>query len=338
LLNGFVYPVDVRAAIDRRRRSDIENNHTATHLMLGALRTVLGNHVVQRGSYLNDSFLRFDFSHFAKVTDEELARIEDIVNEKIRENIALLVYQNMPYNEALKLGATATFGEKYGEFVRVIVFDPSFSIELCGGTHVAATGKIGVFKILSEGSVSAGVRRIEAVTAKKALEYVDEQINLVKQLKEMVKGQSVIKSVEGLLTDNAALQKKVEGMEQQQVMELRKSLLKQLVKEDGLSVLAEVVHVPSSNSLKQLAMELKKEGDYIVLGAVIDNKPMIAVAVKDEVIKSHGLHAGNIVKESAKEMGGTGGGQPSYAMGAGTDASKLPAAVEKARAILRPVR
>ena len=331
LLSWLVYPIDVKATIDKRRRSDIENNHTATHLMLGALRTVLGNHVVQRGSYLNDSFLRFDFSHFAKVTDEEIARIEDIVNEKIRENIALVVYQNMPYNEALKLGATATFGEKYGEFVRVIVFDPSFSIELCGGTHVTSTGKIGLFKIQSEGSVSAGVRRIEAVTAKKALAYVDEQIGLLKQIRETVKGQDVIKSVEGLLADNAALQKKVEGMEQQQVTELRKALVKQLVKEDGLSVVAEVVSVPSSNSLKQLAMELRKEVDYIVLGAVIDNKPMLAVAVKDEVIKSHGLHAGNIVKDSAKEMGGAGGGQPSYAMGAGTDAGRLKVAVEKAK-------
>ena len=237
----------------------------------------------------------------------------------------------MPYNEALKLGATATFGEKYGEFVRVIVFDPSFSIELCGGTHVTSTGKIGLFKITSEGSVSAGVRRIEAVTAGKALEYVDEQIGLLKQIKELVKGQDVLKSIGSLQADNSALQKKVEGMEQQQVIELRNTLLKKIVNEDGLGVLVDVVQVPSSNSLKQLAMELRKESDFTVLGAVIDNKPMIAVAVKDEVIRTHGLHAGNIVKESAKEMGGSGGGQPSYAMGAGSDAGRLRAAVEKAK-------
>jgi len=334
VLGGLTEAVGVRVMIDKGRRAAIENNHTATHLMLGALRAVLGNHVVQRGSYLNDEVLRFDFSHFAKVTDEEIARIEDIVNEKIRQNIALVVYQNMPYKDALELGATATFGEKYGEFVRVIVFDPAFSIELCGGTHVAATGKIGLFKILSEGSVSAGVRRIEAVTAKKALAYVDEQIGLVRRVKELVKGQDLVKSVEVLLSERTELQKKVETMEHQQVMELRNTLLKKVSREDGLSSLAEVVTVPSSNALKLLTMELRKESDYVVLGAVIENKPMIAVAVSDGVIKSHGLKAGDVVKEAAKEIGGTGGGQPSYAMGGGTRAEGLKAAVESARSFI----
>jgi len=331
LLSGLSEPVSVEAAIDKERRAAVENNHTATHLLLGALRSVLGNHVVQRGSYLNDEFLRFDFSHFAKVTDEEMARIEDIVNEKIRQDIALVVYQNMPYNEALKLGATATFGEKYGEFVRVIIFDPAFSIELCGGTHVSATGKIGLFKLLSEGSVSAGVRRIEAVTAKKALEYVNGFIAQVRQIKELVKGQDVVKSIEGLLSERTELQKKVESMEHQQVEGLRARLLKEK-KGDAVST---VVEVPSSNALKQLAMELRKETGYVVLGAMIDGKPMIAVAVSDEAIKSQGLHAGQIVKEAAKEIGGTGGGQPSYAMGGGTRPEGLKAAVESANNLIR---
>jgi alanyl-tRNA synthetase len=326
VLAGLSEPVAVKAVINKRRRDAIENNHTATHLMLGALRSVLGSHVVQRGSYLNDEFLRFDFSHFAKLTDEEIARIEDIVNDKIREDITLVVYQNMPYNDALQLGATATFGEKYGEFVRVIVFDPAFSIELCGGTHVTATGKIGLFKILSEGSVSAGVRRIEAVTAKKALEYVDEFISQVRQIKALVKGQNAVKSIETLLIENAGVLKKLESMEHAQVQTLKEGLLKQ-----GGKAITGVVTVSSSNSLKQLTMELKKDKEYVVLGAVIDGKPMIAVAVSDETIKSHGLHAGQIVKEAAKEMGGTGGGQPSYAMGGGIDAGALKRAVDSAR-------
>ncbi len=330
LLNGLSESVSVIASMDKTRRAAVENNHTATHLLLGALRNVLGGHVVQRGSFLNDEFLRFDFSHFSKMTDEEIARVEDIVNEKIRQDIALVVYQNMPYNDALKLGATATFGEKYGEFVRVVVFDPAFSIELCGGTHVSATGKIGLFKILSEGSVSAGVRRIEAVTARKALTYVDGFIGQVRQIKELVKGQDVIKSIEGLLLEKAELQKKVESMEHQQVEGVRARLLKEK-KGDYVST---VVEIPSSNALKQLAMELRKEIGYVVLGSVIDGKPMIAVAVSDEAIKSHGLHAGQIVKEAAREIGGTGGGQPSYAMGGGTRPEGLKAAVESARSFI----
>lgn len=327
LLSGLSEPVNVHAVIDKDRRAAVENNHTATHLLLGALRSVLGGHVVQRGSYLNDELLRFDFSHFSKMTDEEIARVEDIVNEKVRQDISLVVYQNMPYNEALKLGATATFGEKYGAFVRVIVFDPSFSIELCGGTHVSATGKIGLFKILSEGSVSAGVRRIEAVTAKKALAYVDGFIQQVRQIQELVKGQHVVKSIEGLLSERTELLKKVESMEHQQVEGLRARLLKEK-KGDYVSA---VVEAPSSNALKQLAMELRKEIGYVVLGTVIDGKPMIAVAVSDEAIKSHGLHAGQIVKAAASEIGGTGGGQPSYAMGGGNRPEGLKAAVESAK-------
>ncbi|HVW62052.1 MAG TPA: alanine--tRNA ligase [Puia sp.] len=330
VLSGLSEPVSVHAVIDKDRRTAVENNHTATHLLLGALRSVLGSHVVQRGSYLNDEFLRFDFSHFAKMSDEEIARVEDIVNEKIRQDIPLAAYQNMPYNEALKMGATATFGEKYGAFVRVIVFDPSFSIELCGGTHVSATGKIGLFKILSEGSVSAGVRRIEAVTAKKALDYVDGFIQQVRQIQELVKGQHVIKSIEGLLSERTELLKKVESMEHQQVEGLRARLLKEK-KGDYVSA---VVEAPSSNALKQLAMELRKEIGYVVLGTVIDGKPMIAVAVSDEAIKSYGLHAGQIVKAAASEIGGTGGGQPSYAMGGGNRPEGLKAAVESARSFI----
>jgi alanyl-tRNA synthetase len=198
----------VRASIDTNRRSRIMANHTATHLMLSSMREVLGSHIVQKGSFLNDDLLRFDFSHFAKVTPEELQKIEDRVNEKIRENIPLVVKANIPIQEALDLGATATFGEKYGDFVRVIIFDPKFSLELCGGTHVPSTGEIGVFKFVSEGSVSAGVRRVEAVTGQKALELLREQEDTLNQLKELLKSpKDVVKSVQGLLDERSKMRK-----------------------------------------------------------------------------------------------------------------------------------
>src|SRR5690606_3235402 len=176
-----------RAVVDQRKRMLTRDNHTATHLLHAALRQVLGNHVEQRGSLVNEKLLRFDFSHFAPMTDEEVAKVEDIVNEKIRENIQLDERRNVPLAEAKALGAMALFGEKYGDFVRVIVFDPSFSVELCGGTHVPSTGEIGLFKVISEGSVAAGVRRIEAVTAEEAFRFVRKELNLLHEVRNLFK-------------------------------------------------------------------------------------------------------------------------------------------------------
>src|SRR5690606_16731509 len=176
-----------RAVVDRRKRLLTRDNHTATHLLHAALRQVLGQHVEQRGSLVNEKLLRFDFSHFAPMTDEEIARVEDIVNEKIRENIRLEERRNVPLAEAKAMGAMALFGEKYGDFVRVIVFDPAFSVELCGGTHVPATGEIGLFKVVSEGSVAAGVRRIEAVTAEEAFRFVRKELNLLHEARHLIK-------------------------------------------------------------------------------------------------------------------------------------------------------
>src|SRR5690606_22172177 len=170
------------AKVDGSRRNAIMDNHSATHLLQAALKEVLGDHVQQKGSLVNEHLLRFDFSHFSKLSDQELAKVEDIVNGRIRENIPLEEIRNMPIDEAKQLGATALFGEKYGEFVRVIAFDRDFSLELCGGTHVGYTGRIGLFKILSEGSVSAGVRRIEALTGARALAYINGQLNLVREV------------------------------------------------------------------------------------------------------------------------------------------------------------
>ncbi|MGR3809934.1 alanine--tRNA ligase [Jiulongibacter sp. NS-SX5] len=326
----------VQAKIDTQRHSNIIKNHSATHLMLAALREVLGDHIVQRGSYQNDEVTRFDFSHFSKVTDEELQKVEDIVNEKIRQNIKLDERRNVAIDEAMKLGATATFGEKYGDFVRVIIFDPKFSIELCGGNHVPATGEIGLFKFTSEGSVSAGVRRVEAVTGIKALERLREQEAIITELKAVMKSpQDLVASVKALQEEKAALQKKVEALENEKLQNVKLDLLKTVEDKNGAQVIAAIVAVPNADGLKQLAYDLKAklEKPFIVLGTEVNSKPLLAVMIDDSLL-SDTLHAGKIVKEAAKEMRGGGGGQPHFATAGGSDATGLEKAIEKAVSFL----
>ena len=200
------------AAIDTERRQRIANNHSATHLMHAALRQVLGTHVEQKGSLVDDQRLRFDFSHFAKMTPEEIRQVECIVNRKIRENIPNVTYAEIPIDEAKAMGATALFGEKYGDKVRVVVFDKDYSMELCGGCHTSATGNIGMFKIVSEGAIAAGIRRIEAITGEAVEQYLDEQLDLIGQLRESVKANDLVKGVISLNEQNAALRKEVEHL------------------------------------------------------------------------------------------------------------------------------
>ena len=322
----------VTAKIDKTRHANIIKNHSATHLMLAALRNVLGDHIVQRGSYQNDEVTRFDFSHFSKVTDEELQQVEDIVNEKIRQNIALDERRNVPIADAMKLGATATFGEKYGDYVRVIIFDPKFSIELCGGNHVPATGEIGLFKFTSEGSVSAGVRRVEAVTGIKALERLREQEAIINELKALLKApQDLVASVKALQEEKSALQKKVEALENEKLQNVKGELLKEIKEINGAQVIATKVDVPNADALKQLVYDLKAKMDkpYIVLGTELNGKPLLAVMIDDSLL-SDTLHAGKIVKEAAKEMRGGGGGQPHFATAGGSDVNGLQKAIEKA--------
>lgn len=330
-------PIKVLAAIDHRRRADICNNHTATHLMLGALRVVLGNHVIQRGSYLNDQILRFDFSHITKVSDEEIQRIEDIVNRKIWDNIESVIYPNMNYNDAINIGATATFGEKYGDIVRVVIFDPAFSIELCGGTHVSSTGKIGLFKIISESSVSAGVRRIEALTSQAAFNYLNESLLKIKRIKEIVNSVDIIKSVEGLLLEKSVMQKRIDSFENAQLEVLKGDLLKRFNKENGINVLSEVINVSSAQSLKFLAREIQRQiqNSFIVLGAVIESKPQLIIAMDDEVIKLSNLNASSIIKQVSKEIKGTGGGQPTLASGGGIYPEGLEIAITSANILFQ---
>jgi alanyl-tRNA synthetase len=326
----------VVANINEERREKIRTNHTVTHLMLAAMRKVLGTHIVQKGSFQDDNITRFDFSHFAKVTDEELGQIEDIVNEKIRENIQLETKVNIPIAEAIALGATATFGEKYGDFVRVVIFDPKFSVELCGGTHAASTGKIGLFKFISEGSVAAGVRRVEALTGAKAISVINEQLSINTQLKEVLRNNDLIKAVENLLAEKATLQKKVDVLENEKLQDLKNELTKTVVNINGVNVIAAKVSVPSADALKQLCFDLKNKVErfYGVIGAEFSGKPQIAVIIDEEVMKEKNLHAGNIVKELAKEMKGGGGGQPYFATAGGSDASRLELAIEKGKSFV----
>ena len=323
------------------RRTLISSNHTATHLLHAALREVLGNHVAQKGSYVGPDALRFDFAHFTKLTDAELAAVEQRVNERIRQNIVLNEQRNVPIEQARQMGATALFGEKYGDFVRVITFDPTYSVELCGGTHVPATGQIGLFKFTAEGSVSTGIRRIEAKTSAGALAMLNEQLAIINDLRELLnRPQDVVKAVQALQDERAALQKQVEGFENEKLQAIKKELLEKIAPQNitrngAPFVLVERVNVSSADALKQLAFALKANADNLalVLGADIAGKPQLAVLLPDALIQQ-GLNAGKIVKELAKHIRGGGGGQPFFATAGGSDAAGLDAALEQGRALL----
>jgi alanyl-tRNA synthetase len=327
------------AIVDKDRRNNIMNNHSATHLLHAAMKQVLGTHVNQKGSLVNSDYLRFDFSHFAKVTDEELALIEAIVNEKVRENIALDEQRNVPYDVAITSGVTALFGEKYGDFVRVITFDEKFSKELCGGTHVKATGAIGYFKIISESAVAAGVRRIEAITGLGAENFINEQTKLVYQVKELLKNpKDIAKSIEGLLEENARLKKEIEKSILEKSSGLKDELAKTAQSINGVNFIAQQVELPNADAIKNLAYNLKDivPNLYLVLTAVIDGKPNITVMIADNLVKEKGLNAGSIIRELAKEVQGGGGGQPFFATAGGKDVNGLPAVLEKAKGFISP--
>ncbi|MBD2701929.1 alanine--tRNA ligase [Spirosoma sp. BT702] len=332
----------VYAVINTSRRGLTSSNHSATHLLHSALRDVLGTHVAQKGSYVGPDALRFDFSHFSKVTDEQLAEVERIVNEKIREDIKLDEKRNVPIEEAKALGATALFGEKYGDFVRVITFDPNYSVELCGGTHVPATGHIGLFKFTGEGSVSTGVRRVEAKTSAGAEALVNEQMAVLNEVRELLKAPkdrsavAVVKAVQALLEERSALQKQVEALQNEKVQQLKNQLLAKVETVNGHSRLVEKVDVPTADALKQLAYDLKAKVDNlaVVLGADINGKPQLAVMLPDSLIQGKNLNAGQVVKELAKNIKGGGGGQPFFATAGGSDSSGLDAALAQGKELL----
>uniref|UniRef100_F4C5J2 Alanine--tRNA ligase n=1 Tax=Sphingobacterium sp. (strain 21) TaxID=743722 RepID=F4C5J2_SPHS2 len=324
-----------KVAEDRRR--DIQSNHSATHLLHAALKQVLGEHVNQKGSLVSEEVLRFDFSHFAKVSDEELRRVEQVVNAKIRENLALDERRNVPYNDAIDMGVTALFGEKYGDFVRVIIFDENFSKELCGGTHVQYTGNIGFFKILSEGAVAAGVRRIEAITGRRAEEIIDRQDELINELKNLLKHpKDLSAAITGLLQENSKLKKEVEKSLVEKAQQLRQVLVEKAIDINGVRFIGEQVELPNADAVKNLAFAIKKaidNGLFLVLAADFDGKPNLTVVLSDDLV-NRGLDAGKIVRELAKEIKGGGGGQPFYATAGGKDSSGLTVALEKAKSFV----
>jgi alanyl-tRNA synthetase len=325
------------AVVDRHKRQLSMDNHSATHLLHAALRQVLGKHVEQKGSLVNDKILRFDFSHFAAMTSEEIRKVEDIVNRKVRADIALDERRNVPIEQAKGLGAMALFGEKYGDFVRVITFDPKFSVELCGGTHVSSTGQIGLFKIVSESSVAAGVRRIEAITAEEAERFVRESVDMLDQVKSLLKNpKDLIATTKNLLDEKHALEKKLEMYQQEQANQLKDKLALKAVKQNGYHLILEKVSVPTADVLKNIAYGLRNQFDdlLLVLAADVDGKPQVAVMIGEKLAQTNTYHAGNMVKELAKEIDGGGGGQPFFATAGGKNLSGLDAVTEKARKLI----
>lgn len=321
------------ARVNKDRRHSITNNHSATHLLHAALRLVLGTHVEQKGSLVNDEHLRFDFSHYAKVTDEEIKQIERLVNTKIRENISGKT-ELMGIEDAKKTGAMALFGEKYGEVVRVVTFDKDYSVELCGGCHVNSTDQIGIFKIVSEGAVAAGIRRIEAITSVKAEEFFEQQSKLIDDLKELLRNpKDLLKGVSVLLEENGALQKQLHALLKEKAAGIKQVLLQLIEKKGDLSFVVHQIQFDSAEEIKNILFELRNEVPnlFCVLGAMIDGKPSISVIISDEVVKTKNLNAGSIVRELAKEINGGGGGQAFYAQAGGSKPEGLAAAMNKAK-------
>ncbi len=321
-------------SVDGSRRRASMSNHSATHLLHAALRNVLGKHVEQKGSLVNDSILRFDFSHFAAMTSEEISKVESIVNQKIMENIQLDEKRNVPIEKAKTLGAMALFGEKYGEFVRVITFDPKFSVELCGGTHVPATGNIGLFKILSESSVAAGVRRIEAVTGDGALAYFRQSLAVLDEVKSILKNpKDVAASLQTLVEERHALEKKLEAVNNERANTIREFLATKAVKNNGHTLILEKVTVPNADALKNIAYGLRNQIDdlLLILAADVEGKPQVAVMLGEKLVQLNKFHAGNMVKELAREIEGGGGGQPFFATAGGKKLEGLDAVLAKAR-------
>ena len=323
---------DFVAVVDKERRTASANNHTATHLLHHALRTLLGKHVEQKGSLVNPDYLRFDFSHFQKVTAEQLREVERMVNATIRANYPLVENRNCPIEEARKSGAMMLFGEKYGDVVRTIQFGDSF--ELCGGTHASATGNIGYFRIVSESAISAGVRRIEAVTGAKAEDLVYVMQDTVQDLQQLVNSPSVIQAVKKMFEDNAELHQKMEELMKEKLSAFVDKLLAEFSYDEKVAVHAAEVMLPADH-FRDLAFMLRSRVRNIalVLGSKADGKVNMAVILGDDVVAA-GVNASNVVREAAKEIQGGGGGQPFFAMAGGKRPEGLDAAMEKAKQLI----
>jgi alanyl-tRNA synthetase len=326
---------EVLVAVDKPKRKRTALHHSATHLLHAALRKVLGNHVSQKGSLVNAEYLRFDFSHFSKMTNEEIAEVEKIVNIKIRENHPVII-RELPKEEAMKAGAMALFGEKYGDKVRVVTMDPSYSIELCGGTHVASTGELGFFKIISEAAVAAGVRRVEALCGEAAENFINVELQELKNAKELLKNpKDLAIAITTVQQETVSLRKKLEKFETSQVKQLKQDLLNKIDIINGLRFIGEVVDASSAETLKKLALELAGEDKVVVLASAIEGKATVVVAVDNSVITKKGIDAAQLIKQKvAPIIKGGGGGQKTLATAGGTDISALHQVIEAVKTAL----
>jgi alanyl-tRNA synthetase len=327
----------VKAKVDAAKRRNTAIHHSATHLLHAALRKVLGTHVAQKGSLVQADYLRFDFSHFSKMTSEEIARVEALVNEKIRENIPVII-RNMAREEAMKTGAMALFGEKYGEVVRVVSMDPSYSVELCGGTHVSATGSLGLFKITAEAAVAAGVRRIEAVSGYAAEKWVNYKLDQLETVSESLRNPNdLVKAITTIQEENNHLKKLAEQWEQKEIRSLAREISKKAQPVDGGNFIGEVVEINSADALKKLAFELRQSlsSTLIVLAANIEGKACVVLLFDEQLAKGKGLDASAIIKQQiAPLIRGGGGGQKTQATAGGQDVSALHRVIDAVKALV----
>ena len=321
---------DFMACVDTDKREASAANHTATHLLDYALKQVLGDHVEQKGSFVSPDTLRFDFAHFQKVTDEELRQVERIVNDMIRQDIPLDEHRDTPMEEARKMGAIALFGEKYGDKVRVVRFGPS--CEFCGGIHARSTGRLGLFKIVGEASVAAGIRRIEAKTGRETEELIYQMEDLERALENLFNNAKDLKgTILKYIGEHDQLKKQVEGFQQQAVEAAKEKLLTQGRLVNGVKVFTTIVYVKPENA-KDLAFKVRAaepQSSICVIGSIFDGKPMLNVAISDDLVKDHQLNAGQMVREAARLIQGGGGGQPHFANAGGKNPDGLSAAIDK---------
>ncbi len=325
-----------KAVVNRVKRKLTEANHSATHLLHYALRKVLGEHVEQKGSLVNDKHLRFDFSHFKKLEKDEIRKVELLVNDLIRKNIELDEKRNMPIQKAREIGAISLFGEKYGDVVRVVKFGDS--VEFCGGTHVRATGEIGYFIITAESATAAGIRRIEALTSMNAEKYINKQMDILDDVKSLFKNpKNLHQSVSALIDENNKLKKQIEVFQKEKAKSLKSDLIKNLKEINGINVIVSEVQVDSAQTLKDIAFQLKGEVEslFLVLGSKINGKANLAVMISDNLVKDKNLHAGNIIRDIAKEIQGGGGGQAFFATAGGKKPDGIKNALDKALNFIR---
>lgn len=330
---------EITAVVNRERRIAAARHHSATHLLHAALRKVLGTHVEQKGSLVHPDYLRFDFSHFAKLSDDQIVEIENLVNEKILENIPVQI-EYMPLEEAKKLGAMALFGEKYDAVVRVVIFDKQYSIELCGGTHVSRTGDIGLFKIISEEASASGIRRIEAVAGKAALEYAQQLYKQTKQIKEIVKvNKDIDKKVLQLAEENKELKKHIQELLKTQAQLIKQDIKKKIISHNGKNILIENVNLESTDEVKNILFELNNEVENFIglLANQQNGKVYLSLFIAQNVVQEQHLNAAQIIKQLAKHINGGGGGQAHFAQAGGTNKEGISNALTEGKKVLNIV-